>query len=118
LRDGRVLRTVLGVIAGYATNAILVGVAEAIYGRLLGQNSYLIADLITQTLATVLGAYLGCRIAREGKGMAAASMMVLGVLIGTLSLVTSWKVEPHWYGIVLLASYAPCVWGGYVLVRR
>ncbi len=112
----RVARIVLGVIAGYLTNAALVGVTEASYGRWMDARKYFIVDLVTQVVATIIGGYLCCLIAQCGKRMAATGVMILGLLIGAASLFTSWKAEPHWYGVALLAVYSPCVWTGYALL--
>jgi hypothetical protein len=54
-------------------------------------------------------------ITRRARGIAATTLMALGLMIGTTSLVTSWNTEPRWYGIALLAVYAPGVWIGYAL---
>ena len=109
-------RTVLGVIAGYLTNAALVGVTEVAYVRWMDAHKYFVVDLVTQVVATIIGGYLCCLIAQRTKPIAATSLMALGLVIGSTSLVTSWNAEPHWYGIALLAVYAPCVWTGYALL--
>jgi hypothetical protein len=114
----RVGRMILAVMTGYVTNAVLVGATEVIYVRFIDSRKYFMVDLMTQVVATILGGYLCSLIAQGRKRIAAASLTVLGLLIGTVSLVTSWHGEPHWYGIALLSVYAPCVWAGYGLVRR
>jgi hypothetical protein len=106
-------RIVLGVIVGYLTNAALVGVTEAGYVRWMDARQYFIVDLVTQVVATIIGGYLCCLIARSAKRMAATGLMILGLLIGAASPFISWKAEPHWYGVALLDVYAPCVWTGY-----
>ena len=108
--------TVLGVIAGYLTNAALVGITEFAYVRWMDARKYFVVDLATQVGATVIGGYLCCLIAQRAMRIAATSLMALGLVIGTTSLVTSWNAEPHWCGIALLAVYAPCVWIGYALL--
>jgi LytS/YehU family sensor histidine kinase len=111
-------RTILGVFAGYVTNALLVGITEAIYVRFLDRRKYFVADLLTQIFATIIGAYLCCFIAKRGRKIAAISLATLGLIIGLISLVTTWNAEPHWYGIALLSVFAPCVWMGYTLMPR
>lgn len=111
-------RTILGVIVGYLTNAAMVGMTEAIYVKVFDRRTYLEVDLLTQVVATIVGGYLCCSIARRGKGAAAAGLTVLGLLIGLTSLLTAWNAEPHWYGIALLFVYAPCVWTGYAITNR
>jgi LytS/YehU family sensor histidine kinase len=111
-------RTILGVIAGYFTNALMVGITEAIYVRFLDGRKYFVVDLSTQIFATIIGGYLCCFIAQRGRRIAATSLMILGLIIGLTSLVMTWNAEPHWYGIALLSVYAPCVWTGYWLMAR
>lgn len=111
-------RTILAVIAGYVTNALLVGVTEAMFRRSLDTPKYFIVDLVTQIAATIIAGCLCCLIANEGTALAAIGMAMLGLVIGSASLVMSWNIEPHWYGITLLFVYAPCVWTGYALVVR
>lgn len=110
--------TILGVIAGYATNAVLVWITETTYARFLDGWKYFVVDLLTQIFATIIGGYLCCFIAQRGSRIAATSLMILGLIIGLTSLVMTWNAEPHWYGIALLFVYAPCVWAGYGLVIR
>jgi hypothetical protein len=111
-------RTFLAVIAGYATNAVLVVVTEQLLSRFLDPTYYLVADVVTQCLSTIVGGYLCCLIAQRSRGIAMAGLIGLGLLVGTVSLVTSWKAEPHWYGVTLLSVYAPCVWIGFMSERR
>jgi hypothetical protein len=48
-------RTILGVFAGYVTNASLVGITEAIYVRFLDGWKYFVVDPLTQIFATIIG---------------------------------------------------------------
>lgn len=114
----RVANIAFGVLAGYLTNAAVVGVTEIAYVRWMDAHQYFIVDLVTQVIATIIGGYLCCLIAYGAKRIAATSLMTLGLLIGAASLFTSWKTEPHWYGVALLAVYSPCVWTGYALLLR
>jgi hypothetical protein len=122
-RDGmvpqlKIGRTILGVVAGYVTNALLVGITEAIYVRFLNRRKYFVVDLLTQIFATIIGGYLCCFTAQRGMKIAAISLTILGLIVGLTSLVMTWNAEPHWYGIALLSVYAPCVWTGYTLIPR
>ncbi len=112
-------RVILAVVAGWVTNAILVGVTEVLLwttmrgagGKLPGK--YYIIDLICQCGFTIVGGYLCCMIAGPSHRIALLSLMSLGLLIGGLSLPSSWSREPHWYRIALLAVWIPCVWVGW-----
>lgn len=121
---GSVARIILAVVAGYIANGILVVATEHLLSfRAPGADAthplyYFVVDLISQCLYTVVGGYLCCVIARPAQRAAMGSLMGLGVLVGTVSLASSWKAEPHWYGIALLAVYPPCVWIGWTLKDR
>jgi peptidoglycan/LPS O-acetylase OafA/YrhL len=103
-------RFILAVLAGYTGNAVLVAASEQLLPRLIPNPDYFVADLITQCLYEVAGGYLCCLIAkRSERWIAVVGLVGLGLLVGTISLVTSWKAEPHWYGIALLSVWVPCV---------
>jgi hypothetical protein len=114
-------RVILAVVVGWVTNAFLVGVTEVLLwksmrgmgGKLPGK--YYMIDLICQCCFTVVGGYLCCVIARPSRRVAMRSLMALGILIGGLSLPSSWAREPHWYRIALLAVWIPCIWIGWTL---
>lgn len=114
-------RLILAVVAGWVTNAFLVGVTEVLLWtsmRNMGRNlpgKYYIVDLICQCCFTVLGGYLCGVIAGPSRRVAMLSLMSLGLVIGGLSLPSSWSREPHWYRIALLAVWIPCVWIGWRL---
>jgi hypothetical protein len=74
-----------------------------------------VVDLISQCLIQVAAGYLCCVIARPSNNFALIGLIGLGLSVGTVSLVASWKSEPHWYGVGLLLVYAPCVWIGWAL---
>jgi hypothetical protein len=121
---GSVGSIILAVIAGYIANGVLVLATEQLLSlRAPGMDTahplyYFVVDLISQCLYTVVGGYLCCAIARPTQRAAMAGLVGLGLSVGTVSLVSSWKAEPHWYGIALLAVYAPCVWIGWTLKGR
>lgn len=110
-------RAIFGVVIGYTTNAALVGISEQIYARFFELRRYFVVDVVSQILATVIGGFLCSLIAQRAKRDAAIGLIVLGLMIGSASLVLTWRSEPHWYGITLLAVYAPCVWIGYELMH-
>jgi hypothetical protein len=113
---GTIGRIILAVLAGYITNGILVVATEQVLSsRATPTLHYFVVDLISQCLYTIAGGYLCCVIAGLVHRAAMAGLIGLGVLVGTVSLVTSWTTEPHWYGVALLAVYPPCVWIGWSL---
>lgn len=112
-------RTVVAVVASYLTNAILVVATEQLLslrapsGATTPRLYYFVVDLISQCLYAVVAGYLCCVIAQPSQRVAVAGLIGLGLTVGTVSLITSWESDPHWYGIALLAVYAPCVWIGW-----
>jgi hypothetical protein len=114
-------RVIVAVIAGWFANAILVGITEVLLwtsmrrigGKLPGK--YYIIDLVFQCCFTVIGGYLCCAIARPARRRALFGLIALGLLIGGVSLPSSWMREPHWYRVALLVVWTPCVWIGWIL---
>jgi hypothetical protein len=121
---GSIGRILLAVAAGYLANSILVAVTEQLLSLLMpGVDAtpplrYFVLDLISQSLYTMAGGYLCCRIARPSQRAALVGLIVLGLVVGMFSLAVSWKTEPHWYRIALLAVYPPCAWAGWILGAR
>lgn len=117
-------RIILAVIAGYIADGILVVATEQFLVWLIPGADvtpplyYFVIDLMTQCLYTVIGGYLCCVIARPSQRAALGGLIGLAVLVGTISLVASWKSEPHWYGIALFVVYPPCAWIGWTLKAR
>lgn len=120
MSKARTGRTIVAVISGYATNGILVMATEQLLAsrtratEQMPPTHYFVIDLVSQCLYQVCAGYLCCLIAGPSQLIALVGLIVLGLLVGSVSLVTSWKVEPHWYGIGLLAVYAPCAWIGWI----
>ena len=112
------------VVGAVALNAILVGVTEVLLwtsmrrigGKLPGK--YYIIDLVCQCCFTVVGGYLCCATARPAGRGALFGLIALGMLIGGLSLPSSWTREPHWYRVALLVVWGPCVWIGWTVRSR
>ena len=117
-------RAIVAVIAGYGANVVLILVTEQFLLSLPPSRDgppplyYFVADLTSQSLIQIAAGYLCCVIARPSLRIALISLISLGLLVGTIFLVASWKSEPHWYGLGLLLVYAPCVWIGWALGGR
>jgi hypothetical protein len=77
-----------------------------------------VVDVVIQCLYTVVAGYMCCVIAQRSQRIAMAGLIAIGLVLGAVSLVTSWKSEPHWYGIGLYVVYAPCVWIGWTIRDR
>jgi hypothetical protein len=117
---GNIGRIILAVTASYIADGVLVVATEfsLVAAGFAATQSYYVVDLISQCLYTIIGGYLCCIIAGATKRAALAGLMGLGLFVGTADLVSSWKTEPHWYGIALLIVYLPCVWIGWTLKAR
>jgi hypothetical protein len=102
------------VITAYVVNAILVVATNQLLSP-MAENAkshfrFLMIDVVSQCLYTIVSGYLCAAIAGQQQRSAIASLIGLGLTVGTFSLVTSWNREPHLYGISLFLVYAPCVW--------
>jgi hypothetical protein len=111
-----VRRILSAVFVAYLTNALLVAGSEQLLGRFLYQTRYFVADVLTQSAIQVGCGYLCARISETRAAI--AGLIAIGLLVGTISLLASWRDEPRWYAIALLSVYAPCVWLGYRAARR
>lgn len=118
MQIGRVGRIVVAVVAGYTLNALLIAATEQLLLRCFVDTSYLVADVITQCFCQAASGYLCARMAGSQFRIAVLSLISLGLFVGLVSLTTSWHSEPHWYAIVLICVYAPCVWIGAALGKR
>ena len=107
---------ILAVVAGYLANGILVAGSEALLTKWMPRlpfRSFYAIDLVSQCIYTIVGGYICRMVARPSARAALAGLIGLAMLVGTISLITSWKSEPHWYGIALLMVYPPCAWAGW-----
>jgi hypothetical protein len=108
-------RTLIAVIASYVAFVTMVVLTELFLSRLASSFAarqrlpYFVGDVVIQCLYTVLAGYMCCVIAQRSQRIAMAGLIGIGLVLGAVLLVTSWKSEPHWYGIVLYVVYAPCV---------
>jgi hypothetical protein len=102
-----VRRILSAVFVAYLTNVLLVAGAEQLVGRLFFQTRYFVADVLTQSAIQVGCGYLCARISNTRAAI--AGLIAIGLLVGAISLLASWRGEPHWYAVALLSVYAPCV---------
>jgi hypothetical protein len=116
----RVGRGIAAAAAGWLTDGLLVLATERLLVRHFGSDvpPYYVIDFVTQCLYTVIGGYVCGVIAAPKQWWAIVGMIGLALLVGTVSVATSWGREPHWYAILLLVVYAPCALLGWTLRRR
>ena len=116
---GTVGRVFIAVSSSYLSFGLLVAVTEHILSSATTKGAekapaYFAADVITQCAYLTGAGYLCAAIARSHR-FAIVFLTAIGLLVGSFSLVTSWKSEPHWYGFTLLMTYLPCTWLGWAL---
>ena len=120
------LRTVLAVLAGYAIIGVLVVgtdglwvLANPAYRSMKNLPGYYFqVSLAADCLYSVLGAYVCAIIAKRGARNAAWGLMAFGELMGLVSSIMYWNLQPHWWSVALLIAYPPLVWLGYRLRAR
>ena len=116
-------RIVFAAVVAYLLNIILIVATDIVFVKLMPpvhsvpRRSYLLADLIGQSVIQTVAGYVCCWIA-GGRPSALAFLTAVGIVIGGFSVFHSWQSEPHWYGIALLAVYFPCLWLGWNLRSR
>jgi hypothetical protein len=127
-KAGSMSRNILGVVAGYALIGLFVvlsdALAAALFPGLTTQTppsiKYLAAVLFYDSIYTVIGGYVCARIAQAGARGATIGLIAFGEIMGVISAVVSWRIQPHWFAITLLILYPPLIWLAYALspVRR
>jgi putative membrane protein (TIGR04086 family) len=93
--------SVLAVLGGFATMALLVVVATAVAARAVPARAYLTVNLISSALAAFLGGFLTARLAPDRPfyhGIALAGLMCV---MGLLSARQAGDRQPRWYQFVL-----------------
>ena len=112
---GRAIVAVMVSSLGFCLMVVLTdGLVSSVATSSSARNpAYLVFDLTNRCLYLIAAGYVCSVIARSPR-LAVAFLMVLGLSVGTFSFSTS---EPHWYGIALLATYAPCLGTGWALGR-
>ena len=120
------LRTVSAAVAGYVLIGLLVVATDQVFAwsipgfalMTVPPDRYFVISLITDSLYSLAGGYLCAVIARDRTRHAILWLIVLGEIIGLGAQVALWDTVPHWFGIGLLALYAPAVWlGGRMRVK-
>jgi len=109
---------ILAVLVGYTVNALLIAGAEQLLSMAFADRTWMRADVATQCVIQAVSGYLCSRMARDKERAATIGLIIVGLLVGTISVVRSWHAEAHWYAISLLIVYAPCVWIGHRMERR
>jgi hypothetical protein len=112
-------RVFVAVIGSYLAFGLMAAVTEQVLSSAtshvdLKRLEYFVVDVIAQCLYLIGAGYL-CSVIARSNHLAIGLLTALGLVVGTFSLVTSWRTEPKWYGIALLVTYAPCLWAGWAM---
>jgi hypothetical protein len=103
------------VILSIATDAVLhaLGLYPAI-GQRMSDKLFALATSY-RTVYAILGSYITARLAPNRPMAHALVGGVIGMLIGSVGAVVTWKhteLGPHWYPVALILEALPCAWIG------
>jgi hypothetical protein len=117
-----VLKSILTVLAGFATVAILSTAMDAILESvgILPPNTkpellvtwMLVLAFIYRSVFTVLGGYVTARLSPPNKVNHVKALMVLGGIGGILGVIFGWNLSEHWYPILLAVTGPLFIWLG------
>ncbi|EJL27066.1 hypothetical protein PMI01_03980 [Caulobacter sp. AP07] len=125
----RLGRSVVAVVAGFATVVVLSIATDAVLHALkvypppeqgLHDPLLNLLALAYRGVFTVAGGWVTARLAPSAPLRHAFILGVLGLVAGTAGAVASWNLNlgPHWYPIALAASGLPLCWLGGVLATK
>jgi hypothetical protein len=113
-------RTIGAGLAGYALIGVLVVLTDQIFAAVIPgfQNMttpplyYFVVVTFTDALYSVAGGYLCAVIARASVQRATLGLIVFGEIMGVVSTVLYWHIQPHWFAFALLLLFPLGVWIG------
>ena len=108
-------RTAFAVLTGYLTNAVLVWAIERLLAGTPKTGNFWVFDILSQCSIQIGAGYL-CAVVADPAAQKTAtfSLIAAGLLVGSVSLISQWHTEPHWYGVTLLAVYGPSIFAGFL----
>ena len=114
------VRIAAAVLGGYVAIGILVVLTDAIFAAAIpGFRAmttpplyYFVIVTLTDTLYSVAGGYLCALIARDAVRKATLGLMIFGEIIGVVSTVMGWRIQPHWFALALLVLFPLAIWCG------
>jgi hypothetical protein len=114
------VRIIAAVLGGYLAIGILVVLTDQIFAAAVpGFRSistpplyYFATVTITDALYSVAGGYLCAVIARAAVLKATRGLMIFGEIMGVVSTVIGWGIQPHWFAFALLVLFPLAVWLG------
>jgi hypothetical protein len=120
------VRVVGAVLAGYAAVGVLVVLTDLIFAAVIpGFRAmatpplyYFAIVTCTDALYSIAGGYLCAVIAGASIRKATLGLMVFGELMGLVSTILGWHIQPHWFAMALLVLFPLAVWIGSSLRAR
>ena len=114
------VRIAAAVLAGYIAVGVLVVLTDLIFAAAIpGFRTmpteplyYFVIVTFTDALYSVVGGYLCAVIARDAVHKATLGLMIFGEIIGVVSVVLGWNIQPHWFALALLVLFPVAVWCG------
>jgi len=73
---------------------------------------------ITDALYSVAGGYLCAWIAGASLRKATLGLTIFGEIMGLVSTILGWHIQPHWFALALLVLFPLAVWMGSSLRSR
>ncbi len=118
------VRSILAVLAGWASVGVLVVLTDGVLNRLfpndyvsgkLPPDHLLAVSLATAILYSVIGGWVTARIAAIKPWRHVLGLIIWGELMGIASAAATWGKIQSWYQIGLLLLWAPAViLGGWI----
>jgi hypothetical protein len=123
------LKSILAVLAGFLTVAILSTTMDAILEGMgiLPPNTHpellvtwmLGLAFIYRSVFTVLGGYITARLAPQNKLKHVKALMILGGVGGILGAIFGWNLSENWYPILLALTGPLFIWlGGKLFLNK
>jgi hypothetical protein len=117
------LRIIGAVLAGYFAIGVLVVLTDQIFAAAIpGFRSmatpplyYFVIVTFTDTLYTIAGGYLCAACARAAARTATLGLIIFGEIVGVVTTILGWRIQPHWFAFALLVLFPFAVWIGYKL---
>ena len=124
-------RSVLAVVAGFFTGALLSIAVDVILHQLhffppLGEpvsSGPLTVATIYRAVFTIFGCYITARMAPRNPMKHALILGIIGVVFSAIGAIATWNrgpaFGPHWYPVTLVIIALPCAWlGGRIFELR
>jgi hypothetical protein len=117
------VRIIGAVLAGYIAIGVLVVLTDQIFALAIPgfRNMftpplyYFVIVLCTDTLYSIAGGYVCAACARTSARTAALGLIIFGEIVGVVTSILGWRIQPHWFAFALLVLFPLAVWIGYRL---